>query len=68
MQHVIYVLRWILFAIPGAILLDLVYSLLVNTYFLFKLPPKDLMISMIISQAILGFFIYYIDKLIFVIK
>lgn len=54
LQYIIYILRWIVFAIPGAWFLIQVQKIFPEPY-----------TSMIISQGILGALIFFIDKQIF---
>jgi hypothetical protein len=53
-KFLFYVLRWMVFAIPGAILMDFALKLGLGLY-----------LTMILTQGILGAFIFNIDKRIF---
>lgn len=50
-KHAIYVLRWALLAIPGTYVLAVAQKYIANLY-----------VAMIVSQAVLGYFVYFIDK------
>lgn len=56
-QHGIYILRWIILAIPGALFLVQVQKRIKGTY------P-----AMIVSQGALGALVYWIDRWIFAAK
>lgn len=53
-KYLLYVLRWMIFAIPGALLMDLTLKLGLGLY-----------LTMILTQGVLGSIIYHIDKRIF---
>lgn len=50
-SYLLYDLRWIIAAIPGAIFLDIVMKLIPGVF-----------LPMIISQAILGLIFFWIDR------
>ena len=54
LKYLLYIARWAAFAVPGAVLMDLVLEMGYNVY-----------VSMIATQALLGAFVYHIDKRIF---
>lgn len=54
LQHAVYVLRWIVLAIPGAMFLIQVQKRIKGTY-----------AAMIVSQGILGAAVYWVDRMIF---
>lgn len=54
LQHGIYILRWIILAIPGAWFLVQVQKRIKGTY-----------AAMIVSQGILGAIVYWVDRWIF---
>lgn len=54
LSYVLYVLRWMVLAIPGAWFLVQVQCVIENTY-----------LAMVISQGLLGAVVYFIDRWIF---
>jgi hypothetical protein len=54
LQHAVYVLRWIVLAVPGAWVLVQVQRRVRGTY-----------AAMIVSQGVLGAAVFFIDRLIF---
>lgn len=54
LQHAVYVLRWIVLAVPGAWVLVQVQRRVRGTY-----------AAMIVSQGILGALVYWVDRWIF---
>lgn len=59
MEHFLYTLRWIILAIPGAILLDWTSRVLYKRGMTYK---WSLYLAMLLTQAGLGFTVYYLDK------
>ncbi len=55
-KYLLYVLRWIVLAIPGALFFTRVKQ---------TLGIDDVYLAMIISQAMMGAMVYFIDRLIF---
>ena len=51
MKHAIYTLRWIVLAVPGAWFLAAVQNIVPSQFW-----------AMIISQGVLGYFVYWIDR------
>ncbi len=54
LKHNLYILRWIVLAIPGAWVLIQTKKFIKNTY-----------LAMVISQALLGAVVFFVDKFIF---
>ena len=54
MRYLLYIVRWAAFAVPGALLMDIVLGWKFNVY-----------VSMISTQALLGSVVYHLDKRIF---
>jgi hypothetical protein len=52
-QYLIYVVRWLILAIPGAWLLQFINQFIPTFY------------AMLVSQTLLGMTVYFIDKRIF---
>lgn len=52
--HLIYITRWIVLAIPGAMLLQMVRQVI-----------PDITFAMLISQGILGAAVFFVDRWIF---
>jgi hypothetical protein len=55
-KYLLYVLRWIVLAIPGALFFNQVKEIL---------NIQNVYIAMLVSQAILGAMVYFLDRLIF---
>jgi flavoprotein len=55
-QYLLYVLRWVVLAIPGAAFFNGVKQLF---------GIADVYVAMIISQAMMGAMVYFVDRLIF---
>ncbi len=53
-KHALYVLRWIVLAVPGAMFLLQVQKRIKNTYW-----------AMIVSQGVLGAIVFFLDRFIF---
>lgn len=63
-QLILYDLRWILLAIPGAYVLDLTISYMRHRYP--RMRQKERMYkAMLISQGILGLLVFWVDRWIF---
>lgn len=52
--HLIYITRWIVLAIPGAMLLQMIRQVI-----------PDITFAMLISQGILGAVVFFVDRWIF---
>jgi hypothetical protein len=55
-KYILYVLRWTVLAIPGALFFNKVRELL---------GIENVYLAMIISQALMGAMVYFVDRLIF---
>jgi hypothetical protein len=55
-KYLLYVLRWVVLAIPGALFFNRVKQVF---------GIEDVYLAMMISQAIMGAMVYFIDRLIF---
>ena len=55
-KYLLYVLRWTVLAIPGALFFNKVRELL---------GIENVYVAMIISQAVMGAMVYFVDRLIF---
>jgi len=55
-KYILYVLRWTVLAIPGALFFNKVRELL---------GIESVYLAMIISQALMGAMVYFVDRLIF---
>jgi hypothetical protein len=55
-KYVLYILRWVVLAIPGALFFNKVRELL---------GVDNVYVAMVISQAIMGAMVYFLDRLIF---
>ncbi len=55
-KYIIYILRWIVLAIPGALFFNKVKEIL---------GIENVYLAMVISQAVMGAMVYFLDKLIF---
>lgn len=55
-KYILYVLRWTVLAIPGALFFE---------WFIILTSIKNIYIAMIISQCLLGCIVFFIDRLIF---
>ncbi len=55
-KYLLYVLRWVVLAIPGAMFFNKVRELL---------NVEDVYVAMVISQALMGAMVYFLDRLIF---
>jgi len=51
MKHAIYTARWIILAVPGAWFLAAVQSVIPSQFW-----------AMVVSQGILGFFVFWVDR------
>ena len=56
LKYLLYVLRWVVLAIPGALFFNRVKQVL---------GIEDVYVAMMISQAIMGAMVYFVDRLIF---
>jgi hypothetical protein len=61
MDHLLYILRWVVLAIPGALLVDYVGGKFFKAGMAYR---PSLYLSMVLTQAFLGAIVYYIDRLI----
>ena len=57
--YIIYITRWVVLAIPGAMFLQATKKLLA------RIGEDNITIAMLISQGILGALVYFIDRWIF---
>ncbi|OPY77083.1 MAG: hypothetical protein A4E65_02918 [Syntrophorhabdus sp. PtaU1.Bin153] len=55
-KYALYVLRWVVLAVPGALFFNKVREIF---------GINDVYVAMIISQAIMGGMVYFLDRLIF---
>lgn len=55
-KYILYILRWTVLAIPGALFFNQVREIL---------KIENVYLAMIISQALMGAMVYFLDKLIF---
>ena len=55
-KYLLYVLRWVVLAVPGALFFNQVRALM---------GIENVYLVMIISQAVMGAMVYFLDKLIF---
>jgi hypothetical protein len=56
LKYLLYVLRWVVLAVPGALFFSKAKELL---------GLENVYIAMIISQAVMGAMVYFLDRLIF---
>jgi hypothetical protein len=56
LKYLLYVLRWVVLAVPGALFFNKVRELL---------GIENVYLAMVISQALMGGMVYYVDRLIF---
>jgi hypothetical protein len=55
-KYLLYVLRWVVLAIPGAMFFNKVREIL---------NVENVYVAMVISQALMGAMVYFLDRLIF---
>jgi len=58
-RHFLYVLRWAVLAVPGAMLLDMTLK---------RFPKGNIYLIMVLTQVLLGALIFFIDSLIFSLR
>jgi len=58
-KHLLYVLRWAVLAVPGAMLLDITLK---------RFPEGNIYLVMIFTQTILGAIVFFVDSLIFSLR
>jgi len=56
LKYLLYVLRWVVLAVPGALFFNKVKQIF---------GIEDVYLAMIISQAVMGAMVYFVDRLIF---
>ena len=55
-KYLLYILRWIVLAVPGALFFNKVRQVF---------GIEDVYVAMVVSQAVMGAMVYFVDKLIF---
>ena len=55
-KYLLYILRWVVLAVPGALFFNKVRQLF---------GIEDVYVAMVLSQAVMGAMVYFVDKLIF---
>jgi len=55
-KYLLYVLRWVVLAVPGALFFNRVKQVF---------GIEDVYVAMVISQAVMGAMVYFIDRIIF---
>ena len=55
-KYLLYVLRWVVLAVPGALFFNQVKQVF---------GIEDVYVAMVISQAVMGAMVYFLDRLIF---